>query len=311
MHSRPSIRALLIDVSGTLQIGPNPIPGAVQALKRLRSAGIPFKLCSNTSKESTQSLVARLNAQGFGIRVDEQSQSSKELWTSIGAVKRTLKHLGCSRPYLLLSQSAREELADFVLKDDENVDYDSVVVGLAPSTFTYDNLNAAFRILVGEAKNDRQFVGSPQQGHNSDLPRQRLQLPLIATHKARYIQSDTNDRLSLGPGPFVAALEYGAGAQTHVVGKPTKLFFDMVINDFGDEVHNGEGVVAVIGDDVESDLGEGAVELGLWRVLVRTGKYRPGDETRKEAMPPNEICDSFSSFVDTLLHQINFREADK
>ena len=89
MHSRPLIRALLIDVSGTLNIGPHPIPDAVRALKCLRSARIPFRLCSNTSKESTQSLVA-----GFSIRYDE---SSKELWTSIGAVKRTLKQLGCSR----------------------------------------------------------------------------------------------------------------------------------------------------------------------------------------------------------------------
>ena len=167
----------------------------------------------------------------------------------------------------MLSQSAREDLADFVSKGDENADYDSVVVGLAPSFFTYDNLNAAFRVLVGEIDDRRRFAGTSQQGHNNDLSKWRLRFPLIATHKARYIQSDTNDHLSLGPGPFVAALEYGAGIQTHVVGKPTKFFFDTVIGDFGDEVHNREGVIAVIGDDVESDLGEGAVELGLWRVL--------------------------------------------
>lgn len=35
--------------------------------------------------------------------------------------------------------------------------------------------------------------------------------------------------------------------------------------------------------------------------LVRTGKYRQGDETKKDAVPPDEICDSFSSFVDSLL----------
>ena len=35
--------------------------------------------------------------------------------------------------------------------------------------------------------------------------------------------------------------------------------------------------------------------------LVRTGKYRQGDETKKGVVPPDEICDSFSSFVDSLL----------
>ncbi len=94
MNPRPLIRALLIDVSGTLQVGVCPTPGAVQALSRLRSAGIPFKLCSNTSKESTQSLVSRLTAQGFDIRDEAESQGSKEVWTSIGAVKQALRQLG-------------------------------------------------------------------------------------------------------------------------------------------------------------------------------------------------------------------------
>ena len=168
----------------------------------------------------------------------------------------------------MLSRSATEELADIVPKekDDEKAQYyDSVVVGLAPSIFTYDTLNAAFRVLVGEARSPD---AAKQQGNDSlSSPSQRLKLPLIATHKARYIQSDTNDRLSLGPGPFVAALEYAAGIQAHIVGKPTKSFFDMVIGDFGNMVNNREGIIAVIGDDVENDLGEGALEIGLWKVL--------------------------------------------
>ena len=35
--------------------------------------------------------------------------------------------------------------------------------------------------------------------------------------------------------------------------------------------------------------------------LVRTGKYRQGDETKKGVVPPDEVCDYFSSFVDSLL----------
>jgi len=59
----------------------------------------------------------------------------------------------------------------------------------------------------------------------------------------------------------------------------------------------------VIGDDVLADLGEGAIELGLWRVLVKTGKYRPGDEGREDALPPDQVCASFSEFVQVLLEQ--------
>ncbi len=34
-----------------------------------------------------------------------------------------------------------------------------------------------------------------------------------------------------------------------------------------------------IGDDVDSDI-NGAIAAGLRGILVRTGKYRPGDESR-------------------------------
>jgi ribonucleotide monophosphatase NagD (HAD superfamily) len=159
---------------------------------------------------------------------------------------------------MLLSASAREEIvAKSQLLDGETPSvvtlYDSVVVGLAPSSFDYANLNVAFRIIKGETKN-------PLSSHKT--------IPLIATHKAKYVQRESG-LLSLGPGPFVTALEDATGVKATVVGKPTKKFFETVINNFSDmEVSEfGTGRIAVIGDDIEADLGEGAVELNLWRIL--------------------------------------------
>lgn len=128
--------------------------------------------------------------------------------------------------------------------------YDSVVVGLAPSLFTYDHLNTAFRILTGE------------HTQNAGLSRN---IPLIATHKAKYIETSSPKGLSLGPGPFVTALEEASGVNAQIVGKPTADFFQTVISDL--RLNSDAGQVAVVGDDVEADLGGGAVELGLWRVL--------------------------------------------
>jgi hypothetical protein len=34
---------------------------------------------------------------------------------------------------------------------------------------------------------------------------------------------------------------------------------------------------------------------------VKTGKYRRGDETRDGVHPPDEVCDSFADFVESLL----------
>ena len=150
------------------------------------------------------------------------------------------------------------------MNDARAVEYDSVVIGLAPSLLTYANLNTAFRILLS-------------------VP----QSPLIATHRAKYIRvaSEAKDAseaqgpvsLSLGPGPFVAALEAAAGIQAEVVGKPTRAFFETVINDFGFEsvpqISSEDARIAIVGDDVETDLGGGAIELGLWRVLGEYGDY--------------------------------------
>lgn len=133
-------------------------------------------------------------------------------------------------------------------------------MGLAPSHFSYDHLNAAFRILLS----------SPPK-------------PLIATHRAKYIRvaqspvnsstgstSNPHETLSLGPGPFVAALETATGVQAEVVGKPSRAFFETVIDSFNEDelgpLEDGARI-AIIGDDVETDLGGGALELGLWRVL--------------------------------------------
>jgi ribonucleotide monophosphatase NagD (HAD superfamily) len=46
-----SLRAVILDLSGTLHIGDEPTRDAVAALARLRGA-VPVRACSNTTKES-------------------------------------------------------------------------------------------------------------------------------------------------------------------------------------------------------------------------------------------------------------------
>lgn len=49
-----SLRALLIDLSGTLHVSDTATPGAAAAIRRLREAGIALRWVSNTSKESSE-----------------------------------------------------------------------------------------------------------------------------------------------------------------------------------------------------------------------------------------------------------------
>lgn len=45
---------------------------------------------------------------------------------------------------------------------------------------------------------------------------------------------------------------------------------------------------------------EGALRAGLKAILVRTGKFRSGDENRSSIVP-TAVCDNFSAAVDCIL----------
>ncbi|ORZ19320.1 HAD-like domain-containing protein [Absidia repens] len=235
------VKALLIDLSGTIHIDSKVIPGAIEAIQTLRAKNIPFRFATNTTKVSSKKLVDKLNGLGFQV-------NDKEVFTSLSACRDLIKDRQF-RPLLFMEKEALEEF-DGIDQHDPN----AVVIGLAPSEFHYSKMNDAFRLMID----------------NKDTP-------LIAVHKARYF-ADKDEKLSLGPGGFVTALEYATGSSAITVGKPTRSFFELALKQIG--FQDSPEKVAIIGDDVNSDLGDGAEELGLHRFLVRTGKYRQGDETK-------------------------------
>jgi ribonucleotide monophosphatase NagD (HAD superfamily) len=64
-------------------------------------------------------------------------------------------------------------------------------------------------------------------------------------------------------------MEFAAGRDACVIGKPAKGFFDQVLA----TVDVDASAAALVGDDIESDIG-GALRAGLAAILVRTGEYR-------------------------------------
>lgn len=178
------------------------------------------------------------------------------------------------RPLLLLEGDAAREFAGI-----ETSEPNCVVVGLAPSLFSYEKLTEAMRVLLPT---------SPPS-----TPR-----PLIAIHKGRYFAR--KDGLAMGPGPFVAALEFATDAKASIVGKPSKEFFHQVVESLGLLPED----CVMIGDDVRDDCG-GALNAGLKAYLVRTGKYRSGDETRFADIDLNGTFNSFADAVEHLLQKFD------
>jgi HAD superfamily hydrolase (TIGR01458 family) len=248
------IEGILLDLSGVLYVGQQPIRGAVEAIVHLRQTQLPMRFVTNTTRSTRAMVIQHLGNMGFEI--DES-----EVYTAPSAARDYLRLQGLS-PYLLVHPNLEAEFSDLVTTEPN-----AVLIGDAGDAFTYAHMNRAFRLLMTGA-------------------------PLIAMGRNRYFQEA--DDLSLDAGPFVQALEYAVGTEAIITGKPAPEFFQAAVASLGCEPDQ----TVMVGDDVEADV-NGATAAGLKGVLVRTGKYRAGDETRLESEAAVTLPD-ISAFVDWL-----------
>ncbi|MEK1931201.1 MAG: HAD-IA family hydrolase, partial [Pararhizobium sp.] len=95
----------------------------------------------------------------------------------------------------------------------------------------------------------------------------------------------------LDAGPFVEALECASGTKARLFGKPSPEFFLAAVASTGCDPAD----VAMVGDDAQSDVA-GALSAGIGMgILVRTGKYRHGDENSVEPKPSAVVEDIWAA----------------
>ena len=88
------------------------------------------------------------------------------------------------------------------------------------------------------------------------------------------------DELVTDLGPLAAFLTYATGVEAETLGKPSPLLYDAIAR----ETEADRSEIVMVGDDAEFDV-SASVALGMRGVLVRTGKYREGDELRVAPAP--------------------------
>lgn len=245
--------AVLIDLAGVLHVGSDAVPGAVEALARLRATGVPLRFLTNTTRSPREAIVALLHGLGFDV-------AAAEIHTAVHATRQLVDQRRL-RPHYLIHPDIADEMGP------SHPEPNAVVIGDAGPHFTFDGLNTVFRLLM--------------QG-----------LPLIAMARNRYFKE--TDGLTLDLGAFVAALEYAAGIEAEVVGKPAQPFFQGALQELGVE----PAAAVLIGDDLHDDIG-GAQRAGIAGILVRTGKFRPADETDGEVHPVR-VVDDFAAAVSAI-----------
>jgi HAD superfamily hydrolase (TIGR01458 family) len=252
--------AILLDVDGVLHVSGEPIPGAADAVRRLRADGHRLRFVTNSTTMSRRQLGERLRGMGFTVEDDE-------LQTTGVVAARALQG---KRVLALTMPGILDDLEGLELV---GMNVDAVLVGGVDEgddpgrIFSYLNLNRAFLELQAGAE-------------------------LYSLHKNRWWQTATGPRLD--SGAFVAGLEYASGIEAIVLGKPSPQYFGAAL----EAIDADPELAWMVGDDLEGDV-VGAQVQGMRTVLVRTGKFRPDDLERSTSMPDG-IVSSIAQLPDWL-----------
>ncbi len=251
------ISGLLFDLDGVVYIGEQVIEGAPDAVRYIKQKNIPCRFTTNTTVCSVASLHQKLKK--FDLPVE-----NKEIFSAVMAAVRYLHKMGRPSCYLLLTEDPAGDFAAFPISETEP---EYVIIGDVGKYWNYELVNKVFHMVMKGAK-------------------------MIALHKGRFWQ--TEQGLQVDMGAFVTALEYATGQKALVIGKPSPVFFQQVLEDMGLK----PAQTAMVGDDIESDIG-GAQAVGMKGILVKTGKFRP-ELIKNTKIKPDLVIDSLADLVNYL-----------
>ena len=94
---------------------------------------------------------------------------------------------------------------------------------------------------------------------------------MITTSYSNYYIS--KNEYKMDTGIFVKMYEILANEKAILIGKPSQIIYKMALKKLGIEKNN----IITIGDDELTDI-DGGKEMGIETILVKTGKYKDGDE---------------------------------
>jgi HAD superfamily hydrolase (TIGR01458 family) len=246
--------AILLDVDGVLHVSGEPIAGGPDAVARLRDAHHRLRFVTNNTTRRRGRLAEELREMGYALE-------DGELQTTPAVAARVLR----GKRVLALTMAAVVEDLDGVELVGE--DAEAVLMGGADEThetgrvFSYHNLARAFHELDAGAE-------------------------FYCLHRNRWWQ--TKHGPLLDTGVFVAGLEYAAGVQATVLGKPSSAYFESAL----EALDSDPSTAWMVGDDLEADI-KGAQQHGMRTVLVRTGKFRP-DVVERSGITPDGIVSSIA-----------------
>ena len=251
---------VICDLDGTVYRSGQPLPGVVDALARVRAAGVRVVFVSNNPLRTSTSYAERLS--GVGIPTDRS-----DVITS-GEVMATWlrQHTPRARVLLLGESSLYAELQSAGATLVDSGEEAEVVVVSFDRTFSYAKWLEAYRAIRSGAR----FLAT---NPDATCPVEGGEVP--------------------DAGGIIAALEVSTRRRVEVVaGKPSPLMLATALDRLG----RTPGEVVVVGDRLETDIELGH-RGGVATALVLTGVT---DQTTAEAAVPRPtfVLDSLAELPD-------------
>ncbi len=225
--------AVLADLDGVVYVGPNAIPGAIDALVGLAGVGVKLGYVTNNASRTPAHVAAHLRELGAPAE-DDQVVSSAQA----GAALLAEKFPQGSKVLVVGSEAlVREiELVGMTSVDSAKDAPDVVIQGFNPRLAWPDLAEAAFAINDGAA--------------------------WIATNTDMTLPQDRG--IAPGNGALVAAVRAAVGQDPLVAGKPEAPLFHAAAKRLG--ANNP----VVVGDRLDTDI-LGGNNAGMATILVLTG----------------------------------------
>lgn len=229
-----NIRAMMIDIDGTLLSGKQVLPGMAEFLTFLNDHSIKFIILTNNSTRTPDYYLNQIRSNGGDLKL-------QNILTCASVTADYIKANYSGRKVYVIGETgiltALEQEGFTILKDfSEQADF--VVVG-GDHYITYEKIKFGCLHL----RNGAQLIGT-----NPD------------------VVSPSEEGLIPECGTNIAALEAASGKKAIVIGKPNPLMFDGGLKVLGSQPSE----TAMIGDRLETDI-LGGKQAGLSTILVETG----------------------------------------
>ncbi len=253
---------VVLDVDGTLIRGSEPIPGAVDAVARLREAGLRPAFVSNNPIQARETYAERLAGHGFSLDPAELITAG-----TITADYLAREH-GSHSLFVVGADGLRKQLRQAGLELTDDHEHADVLVASIDRGFTYDDLTRAMWALSDP---EVRFVGTDP---DRTIP--------------------TEDRQVPGSGAIINAIVGVAREPDAMMGKPAPSAVETVERTLGVPAED----CLIVGDRLDTDIAMGD-RTGMTTVLVRTGVT---DERAlaESGIEPDHVLDSIAG-IDSLL----------